>query len=84
MGPLEGRPVLGKAQRPEAEQCGLRTMQRENRPRTLIRGAGEPGRCEQGRGAPRSWCSRLLREAGVGDMLAGAILAMWPHRECGL
>lgn len=30
-GPLEGRPVLGKAQRPEAEQCVLRTMQRGNR-----------------------------------------------------
>lgn len=68
---------------PEARGRAVRSenhaKREQDRPRTPIRGAGEPGR-----GAPRSWCSRLPREAGVGDMLAGAILAMWPRRECGL
>ena len=56
----------------------------QGRPRTSSRGAREPGRYEQDRGAPRSWRSRLPHEAGVGDMLAGATLVMRPCRECGL
>ena len=63
----------------------------QGRPRTSSRGAREPGRYEQGRGAPRSWCSRLPHEQSewvgwVEEVLQGLLsggedLDFYPQRK---